>query len=92
LITAARYPLCHRHSQQKMRGRSRISRAEGISGRVAKDFHAEIVISEDLYRAATQIPDASIERRNDMVTEVTIRGRAQPILVRIVQCELGQLR
>jgi adenylate cyclase len=59
---------------------------------VAKDRHAEIVISEDLYRAATEIPDAGMERRNDIVTEVTIRGRAQPILVRIAQCGLAQPR
>lgn len=53
---------------------------------IAKDRHAEIVISEDLYRAATDVPGARVERRDDIVAEVNIRGRAHPILVRIWEC------
>lgn len=52
---------------------------------IAKDHHAEIVVSEDLYRAATETPDVLRERRNDIVADVAIRGRARPILVRIVR-------
>jgi class 3 adenylate cyclase len=49
---------------------------------VAKEHRAAIAVSEDLYRAAIGA-DPKIERRNESAIEVSIRGRARPVLVRM---------
>jgi adenylate cyclase len=49
---------------------------------VAKDRRSPIVVSEDLYRAAMELMDAPPQHFNDTAVEVSIRGRAYPILVR----------
>ena len=50
---------------------------------VAKEHRAAIAVSEDLYRAAIDIPDCKIECRDEPAIEVSIRGRRYPILVRM---------
>jgi adenylate cyclase len=49
---------------------------------VAKDRRAVTAISEDLWRAARDA-GASVEHPDDIPLEVAIRGRAQPLLVRL---------
>jgi adenylate cyclase len=50
---------------------------------VAKERHARIVLSEDLYRAAAHAPEEATEYESHTVIEVSIRGREHPILVRV---------
>jgi adenylate cyclase len=50
---------------------------------VAKEHHVEIAVSEELCRAATEAPDARAECVGGPPIEISIRGRAQPILVRL---------
>jgi adenylate cyclase len=54
---------------------------------VAKQQHASIAVSEDLFRAATQVPCDAAAETGYVTAEVSIRGRTQPLSVRI-----GQLR
>src|SRR5262249_27674412 len=50
---------------------------------VAKDRCAATAVSEDLWRAARDAGAAPVERPGETVLEVAIRGRVQPILVRL---------
>src|SRR5262249_19276989 len=50
---------------------------------LAKDRDAATAASEDLWRAAHDAGNAPAERKGETVVEVTIRGRAHPVLVRI---------
>lgn len=50
---------------------------------VAKDRHVRIVVSEDLYRVALQVSGAADPLPVGDAIEVSIRGRAQPVLIRI---------
>jgi adenylate cyclase len=50
---------------------------------VAKDRHAATAVSEDLWRAVRDAGDPPLAQLGETVLEVAIRGRAQPILVRL---------
>jgi adenylate cyclase len=50
---------------------------------VAKDSNAATAVSEDLWRAARDAGGAPVERHGETVLEVAIRGRVQPVLVRL---------
>jgi adenylate cyclase len=49
---------------------------------VAKDHHARMAVSEDLYCAATHGNDAEAAHLFGAAIEISIRGRAHPILAR----------